>query len=58
MQLILSKRNILSYASNTLSQDIVKDKLYIPTKIFKVGDGIKNNEIIQKAKGSLITKDR
>lgn len=48
-QIILSKNNILSYASNTLSTEEINDKLYKLTPIEKLGSGIKNNEIIEKA---------
>jgi len=49
-QIILSKNNILSYASNTLDASNVNARLYNPIKIERLGTGIKNNELIEKAK--------
>jgi hypothetical protein len=49
-QIVLSQDNILSYATNTLDNGNVVTQLYRPTPIVKMGKGIKNNEIIEKAK--------
>ena len=48
-QIILSKSNVLSYASNTLDTKEVEAKLYVPRRIEKLGLGIKNNELIENA---------
>lgn len=51
-QIILSKNNILSYASSTLNTSIVTSRLYNPTKISRIGNGIKNNELLEQTKNS------
>ena len=56
VQIVLSKNTVLSYASNTFSKDSDVEKLYRPVKIERLGKGIKNNELIEKAKSNHITR--
>ena len=55
-QIVLSKNNILSYASNQLSYEESYAKLYRPTKIERFGKGIKHNEIIANAKSASVSR--
>ena len=55
-QIVLSPDNVYSYASNGLAYEESYAKLYRSVKISKVGKGIKNNEIIEKAKAASITR--
>jgi hypothetical protein len=48
-QIILSKGNVLSYASNNFGYEENYAKLYRITPIERLGSGIKNNEVIEKA---------
>jgi hypothetical protein len=48
--------NVLSYASNGLGYEESYGELYRPVKIERLGKGIKNNEIIEKARSASITR--
>ena len=48
-QIILSKGNVLSYASNNFGYEENYAKLYRVTPIERLGSGVKNNEVIEKA---------
>ena len=56
VQVVLSKNNVLSYASSTLSNEVVTSKLYRPIKIERFGKGIRHNELIEKAKSTTVSR--
>ena len=55
-QIVLSQNNVLSYASNGLGYEENYAKLYRPVKIESLGNGIKKNEIIEKANANSATR--
>ncbi len=55
-QIVLSQNNVLSYASNGLGYEENYAKLYRPVKIERLGNGIKKNEIIEKANANSATR--
>ena len=55
-QIVLSQNNVLSYASNGLGYEESYAKLYRPVKIERLGNGIKKNEIIEKANANSATR--
>ena len=48
-QIILSKGNVLSYASNNFGYEENYAKLYRVTPIERLGSGVKNNEVLEQA---------
>ena len=55
-QIILSKDNVLSYASNGIAYEENYAKLHRQTKIERFGKGIKHNEIIEKARAASVRR--